>query len=330
MRSSVRSSYRSGVPLAESSWFHENGFESFDAFDSWRRSERFRSPGAVFRGHANARWSLESTLTRSARAGFAANQPGSSLDPEKFSIPVAWFDDHVVGISSALPVASQPEASGWPHPGVSSSGARELVEFRHAGAVSPLLDWTQSPYVAAWFAFESAPVVAGENVAIWILCSPDGRALSLPAAWPEARPETWPEAEKPDPFIVDLDHQPATLLLFGRPELEGEAQARQSALHTAAVLWTHDLGAMKPLTPQCMELAYYSHEAVLEALVQQCGLSCFKCLIPSLERLNVIKHLEEMGIDAYKIYGTPEARICAAVDRAVSRHWQLRQPGSSG
>lgn len=42
-----------------------------------------------------------------------------------------------------------------------------MIYLRHHGFPSPLLDWTMSPYVAAFFAFESKPPTEEENVAIY-------------------------------------------------------------------------------------------------------------------------------------------------------------------
>jgi len=42
-----------------------------------------------------------------------------------------------------------------------------LAHLRHNGFPSPLLDWTQSPYVAAYFAFARPQ---GEQVALYVYC----------------------------------------------------------------------------------------------------------------------------------------------------------------
>lgn len=167
-------------------------------------------------------------------------------------------------------------------------------------------------------------------MAIWILHSQDGRELVLRKAWPQGRPENWPATERSNRLVVENHGFPITLLFFGCPELDGDAQMRQLAVHTAAVLWTYPSGGHKPHTPEHQELAYFSHEYTLALLGQKQVLTCTKCLIPSTERFRVFKHLEEMGIDAYKIHGTRDARIRAAMDRAITRHWRLREPGAVG
>lgn len=44
-----------------------------------------------------------------------------------------------------------------------------MAYLRHHGFPSPLLDWTRSPYVAAFFAFSRAEAESNERVAIYIL-----------------------------------------------------------------------------------------------------------------------------------------------------------------
>ena len=42
-----------------------------------------------------------------------------------------------------------------------------MIYLRHHGFPSPLLDWSRSPYVAAYFAFASARASEGDSVAIY-------------------------------------------------------------------------------------------------------------------------------------------------------------------
>jgi hypothetical protein len=48
-----------------------------------------------------------------------------------------------------------------------------MAYLRHHGFPSPLLDWTRSPYVAAYFAFANACQEAHERVSVFVLCRRD-------------------------------------------------------------------------------------------------------------------------------------------------------------
>ena len=104
----------------------------------------------VFRGQRDSSWKLESTLTRLVRN---ANSSVSSDVIEQRQI--AQFRMAIRGLRGPNPAPLTDE--------------EVFCLGQHYGLATPLLDWTHSPYIAAYFAFESsAPTKYGKR-AIWML-----------------------------------------------------------------------------------------------------------------------------------------------------------------
>lgn len=91
--------------------------------------------GYIFRGHADREWKLESTLTR------LAQRVSGDIKPETLDkIQLKTFRLRIRGLRGPNPQQ------------LDDNGLWSLGQ--HYGLCTPLLDWTESVYIAAYFAFE--------------------------------------------------------------------------------------------------------------------------------------------------------------------------------
>lgn len=103
------------------------------------------SHGKIFRGQADAKWPIESTLLRAVKTRLAVQFPEWNEEsilkvaPKEVTdmggMIMQSFESHVTQRESARPTDAQLWMMG-----------------RHQGLLTPFIDWTRSPYVAAFFA----------------------------------------------------------------------------------------------------------------------------------------------------------------------------------
>ncbi len=111
--------------------------------------EQLANAGWAFRGQADARWPLESSLTRYLKT-YGGPRDGW-LDREGHTLHAFKRKAHLL-----LPrTPADGETLEW------------LALMQHHGAPTRLLDFSWSPYVAAFFALERAT----DDAAIWAMCS---------------------------------------------------------------------------------------------------------------------------------------------------------------
>jgi hypothetical protein len=120
-----------------------------EALFAYASQPQFRRDQFVFRGHATAEWPLQTTLDRGRKFD-------SDAQREEFVKRLLnEFRNEAMRLGRG--------ASSLP-----TGDALELLA-RHHGLPSPLLDWSGSPYTAAFFAFDPAKACSTAPVAIWWL-----------------------------------------------------------------------------------------------------------------------------------------------------------------
>ena len=94
----------------------------------------------AYRGHADCMWSLRPSLLRATRP----TGTEGLLELETALVREFKAQAHLALAAAELPQPGEPEADWW-------------ALMQHHGAPTRLLDWTESPFVAAYFAVERLP-----------------------------------------------------------------------------------------------------------------------------------------------------------------------------
>lgn len=126
--------------------------ECVEKINDIRSTNKNENPGTWFRGQANAEWKLQTTLERRTENQF------DFLDYYRLVLKIKPEIETISGAMWEMP--SFPDLSKWAkdfdHTHENIRAYEYLAYLRHNGFPSPLLDWSYSPYVAAYFAFSSA------------------------------------------------------------------------------------------------------------------------------------------------------------------------------
>lgn len=220
----------------------------------------------LFRGQSNSAWPLATTLERWPGAGLRLRQYHQTL--------TAIQDEIESRLRRTWDVPSYPDferllADGRKYWELIAAG--DLYDFmiyvRHHGFPSPLLDWTRSPYIAAYFAFAGA--TSAESVAIFAYQEYTGAGKG---GWAAA------------PRIVGLGPYVRT---HPRHHL-------QQAEYTVAI------------SDEGHDTAYCEHERAFDESNRETQDLLWKFVLPASERTTVLRYLHLHNLTAYSLFGSEE------------------------
>ena len=294
----------------------EKALDDFQAFERWLDKGRLLDSDVLYRGHGGRSWTLESTLYRHQRAQFPAQSPA-------VDVPVAKYADAAGNLQAIVETHTNRDfgdiaKSADPFP-IDTAGLsfRYAVYLRHHGFPSPLLDWSLSPYVAAYFAYRDA-VAAGDarnggeddesRVAIYVMRPPKYPYMDYAAgigalSGEETGIRYWPNAVKGETRHHD-----------------------QQSAYTTAMTYRSDRGGGGAY-------CYVSHEYLLRNFPQEVapgtnrvtldnaidGEICWKLTLPEHERGDVLQRLDRMNVNAYTLFRTEDALVKTYGERELRR-----------
>lgn len=242
-------------------------------------------PALLYRGQGNSKWALETTLERQLIC--ALGNVNQSMTFSNYFRLISRVKSQLESVTSNrwdMRIFSEYET--WAKERDISLMLNDLAKsvseygymtyLRHHGFPSPLLDWSRSPYIAAYFAFsgiaKTVPDKRPKNVSIYVYCqSQDGIKVHTHS------------------FDIPYLHT------FGPYIQTHQRHFLQQSQYTVCISLSKELD----------EWQYVCHEKVLSPNNSHQDI-LWKFNIPSNEYLQVLKRLDSFNLNAYSLFSSDE------------------------
>lgn len=160
---------------------------------------------------------------------------------------------------------------------------KEMTILRHYDLISPLLDWTASPYIAAYFAFSTTPSNPNNKVAIFYYQHTLGSGHSFSSDHPK---------------IINKEYNKTH-----------ERHIRQQSSFTYSIKLKDNSNMQKSVGP----MVFCSHEKAFENRVIVTENNQYdqlkKYTLPASERIKALKDLKTMNLLDFSLFDTKEAMV---------------------